>query len=266
MPLSPRVRPYDNVLLDLDGCVWVGDEALPGAAEAVSALREGGKKLLFLTNDVRHPPEGFVRKLWKLGVQASLDEVLSVGSAVQFWLAENYSGTAYVVGAQALVDHVADAGLRIVNHTPFATRADVVVVAGHDDLVFEELKVAAQAVIRGAELIGATRDANFPMPDGPWPGTGAVLAAIEVAAGRQATFIVGKPEAVMYAAALDRLERRAHARGGRPPRRRRRRRAPRRVGFRPGPDRRDLPRAGRRRPAPPHPRRRFPRRPGPWLG
>jgi glycerol-1-phosphatase len=205
VPLSPRVRSYDNFLLDLDGCVWVGDEALPGAAEAVAALREAGKKILFLTNDVRHPPEGFVRKLWKLGVQASLDEVLSVGSAVQFWLAENYTGTAYVVGAQALVDHVADAGLRVVNHTPFATRADVVVVAGHDDLVFDELKVASQAVIRGAELIGATRDANFPMPDGPWPGTGAVLAAIEVAAGRKASFVVGKPESVMYAAALDRL-------------------------------------------------------------
>ena len=91
----------------------------------------------------------------------------------------------YVVGSQALVDHVADAGLRIVNNTPFATRADVVVVGGHDDLVFEELKIATQAVLRGAELIGATRDANFPMPDGPWPGTGAVLAAIEVATGRQ---------------------------------------------------------------------------------
>jgi HAD superfamily hydrolase (TIGR01450 family) len=158
-----------------------------------------------LTNDVRHPPEGFVRKLWKLGVQASLDEVLPVGSAVQFWLAERYSGTAFVVGAQALVDHVADSGLRVVNNTPFATRADVVVVAGHDELVFEELKIATQAVLRGADLIGATRDANFPMPDGPWPGTGAVLAAVEVATGRQATSVVGKPEPVMYAAALDRL-------------------------------------------------------------
>jgi glycerol-1-phosphatase len=205
VPLSPRVRPYDNLLLDLDGCVWVGDEALPGAAEAVAALRDEGKSILFLTNDVRHPPEGFVRKLWKLGVQASLDEVLSVGSAVQFWLAERYSGTAFVVGAQALVDHVADAGLRVVNNTRFASRAEVVVVAGHDDLVFEELKIAAQAVMRGAELIGATRDANFPMPDGPWPGTGAVLAAIEVASGRQAAYVVGKPEGVMYAAALDRL-------------------------------------------------------------
>jgi HAD superfamily hydrolase (TIGR01450 family) len=205
VPVTPRLRPYDNVLLDLDGCVWVGDQALPGAADAVAALREEGKAILFLTNDVRHPPEGFVRKLWKLGVQASLDEVLSVGAAVQFWLAERYSGTAYVVGARALVDHVADAGLRVVNNTPFASRADVVVVAGHDDVVFDELKIAAQAVIRGAELIGATRDANFPMPDGPWPGTGAILAAIEVASGRQASFVVGKPESVMYTAALDRL-------------------------------------------------------------
>ena len=57
-------------------------------------------------------------------------------------------------------------------------------------------------MIRGAELIGATRDANFPMPDGLWPGTGAVLAAIEVASGRKADHIVGKPEPAMYEAAL----------------------------------------------------------------
>ena len=193
------------MLLDLDGCVWVGDDAIPGAADAVSALREAGKSVLFLTNDVRRPPEGFVRQLWKLGFQASLDEVVSVGAALQFRLAERNRGSAYVVGSQALVDHVADAGLRVVNNTQFATRADVVVVGGHEDLVFDELKIAAQAVIRGAELIGATRDASFPMPDGAWPGTGAVLAAIEVAAGRKAHHVVGKPEPAMYEAAIDRL-------------------------------------------------------------
>jgi HAD superfamily hydrolase (TIGR01450 family) len=207
LAISPAVRPYDHLLLDLDGCVWVGDEALPGAVDAVTALREAGKSVLFLTNDVRNPPEGFVRKLWRLGFQASLEEVLSVGAALQFALAEQRTGrgTAYVVGSQALVDHVADAGLRVVNHTQFATRADVVVVAGHDELVFDELKLATQAVLRGAELIGATRDASFPMPDGMWPGTGAVLAAIETASGRRASRIIGKPEAAMYTAARDRL-------------------------------------------------------------
>src|SRR4051812_44778843 len=167
-PLSPAVRPYDHLLLDLDGCLWLGDEPVAGAADAVVALREAGKSVLFLTNDVRQPPEGFVRKLWRLGFRASLDEVLSVGAALQFALAERGSGqgAAYVVGSQALVDHVAEAGYRIVNHTPFAARADIVVVAAHDDFVYDELKIATQAVLRGAELIGATRDAKFPMPDG----------------------------------------------------------------------------------------------------
>src|ERR1700754_4016513 len=126
--LSPAVRPYDHLLLDLDGCLWLGDEPIPGAADAVVALREAGKSVLFLTNDVRQPPEGFVRKLWRLGFQAALDEVLSVGAALQFELAgRSGQGAAYVVGSQALVDHVAEAGYRIVNNTRFATRADIVV-------------------------------------------------------------------------------------------------------------------------------------------
>jgi HAD superfamily hydrolase (TIGR01450 family) len=204
VPLSPAVRPYDHLLLDLDGCVWLGDEALPGAVEAVAALREAGKSVLFLTNDVRHAPEGFVRKLWRLGFQAALDEVLSVGAALQFALADRH-GTAYVVGSEAIIEHVAEAGLRVVNRTPFATRADTVVVAGHEDFDFDELKLASQAVLRGAELIGVTRDASDPMPDGPWPGTGAVLAAVETATGRRAARVVGKPEPAMYRAALDRL-------------------------------------------------------------
>jgi HAD superfamily hydrolase (TIGR01450 family) len=203
--LTPRIARYDQVLLDLDGCLWVGDEALAGAPEAVAALRDGGKAVAFLTNDVRHAPEEFVRKLWKLGFQAALSEVVTAGAAVQYLLTERNGGAAYVVGTQALVDHVAEAGMRIVNRTEFASRADVVVVGAHDALTYEELRIAAQAVTRGAQLVGATRDASFPMPDGPWPATGAVLAAIETAAGRPADRIAGKPEPAMYEAARDRL-------------------------------------------------------------
>jgi HAD superfamily hydrolase (TIGR01450 family) len=201
LTLSPALRPYDHVLLDLDGCVWVGDVPCDGAADAVAALREAGRSVRFLTNDVRHGPEEFVRKLWRLGFQAAVDEVLSVGAAVQRLMTEREGGAAFVIGSQPLVDHVADAGLRVVNRTPFATRADVVVVGAHEDFTYEELKVAAQAVARGALLVGATRDGSFPMPDGPWPGTGAVLAAVEAAAGRTADFVVGKPEPPMYEAA-----------------------------------------------------------------
>jgi HAD superfamily hydrolase (TIGR01450 family) len=206
VPLNPAVARYDNVLLDLDGCLWLGDEAIEGAPEAVAALRDAGKGIAFLTNDVRHAPEEFVRKLWRLGFQAAVDEVVTCGAALQFVLAErNAAGAAFVIGSQALVDHVADAGLRVVNNTEFATRADLVVVGGHEAFDFRELRIATQAVLRGAELIGATRDRTFPMPDGPWPGSGAVLAAVEEATGRRAQRTIGKPEPDMYDAARDRL-------------------------------------------------------------
>ncbi|MDQ6605926.1 MAG: HAD family hydrolase, partial [Actinomycetota bacterium] len=70
MRLSPLLQAYDHVILDLDGCVWVGQECTRGAPEAIAAIRSSGKTLAFLTNDARHSPEEYVRKLWGLGVQA----------------------------------------------------------------------------------------------------------------------------------------------------------------------------------------------------
>lgn len=206
MPLSPLLRRYDQVLLDLDGCVWVGDDPTPGAVEAVAALRQAGKALAFVTNDGRRGGEEFVRKLWRLGFQASLEEVVTVGGALQHWLAErrDRAATAFVIGSPAIWRHVEDAGLRIVNGTDLAGRADVVVVAGHDAFDYAELRGATQAVLRGAGLVAAGRDPTFPMPDGPWPGTGAVVAAVERATGAVAVS-VGKPEAALFEAALDRL-------------------------------------------------------------
>jgi HAD superfamily hydrolase (TIGR01450 family) len=204
--LSPRVSAYDGLLLDLDGCVWVGDAAIEGAPEAVGALREAGKRLVFLTNDPAHAPEEYVRKLWRLGFRASVDEIVTVGIATEHHLSAREGGAALVLGSQALVDHVALAGMRIVNGTDMATRADVVVVSGHVDFDYGELRAATQAVLRGGELVGVGRDATFPMPDGLWPGSGAVLAAVEAATGRTATVVIGKPELPMYETALAILE------------------------------------------------------------
>jgi HAD superfamily hydrolase (TIGR01450 family) len=200
--LSPRVSGYDGLLLDLDGCLWIADEAIDGAPEAVAALREAGKRIVFLTNDPKHAPEDYVRKLWRLGFRAATDEVITVGTATEHHLAARGGGSALVLGSQALVDHVALAGMRIVNGTDMATRADVVVVSGHEHFDYGELRTATQAVLRGAQLVGVGRDATFPMADGPWPGSGAVLAAVEAATGRTADVVMGKPELPMYEAAL----------------------------------------------------------------
>src|SRR5215212_861563 len=96
MPLSPLLQRYEQVILDLDG----------------------GKRVAFVTNDPRHAGEEFVRKLWGIGVRASLADVVTVGAAVQHLLAETRrAGTAFVIGTDALRRHVTDAGVRVVNHT-----------------------------------------------------------------------------------------------------------------------------------------------------
>lgn len=205
MPLSPLLARYDHVLIDLDGCVWIEDTLVPGTPEALNELRAAGKTISFLTNGVRHSPEEYVRKLWSLGLKASLEEIVSAGAAIQFDLAGRLPGaTAFVIGAPAIFRHVSESGHRIVNGTAQATSADVVVIAGHDDFTFAELRDATQAVLAGAEMIAAGRDRTFPAADGQWPGTGALVAALEYATERTAR-IVGKPDPLIFSTALDRL-------------------------------------------------------------
>lgn len=205
MPLSPLLAKYENLLLDLDGCVWVGNAPTPGTPEAVSELRAAGKRLAFVTNDSRRSPEEYVRKLWALGLRASLEEVVTVGGALQHVLVDGGVGKrAYVIGSQAIFRHVSDAGQRIVNRSDRQTEADIVVVAGHDDFDFEELRDATRAILAGAELIAADRDRTFPTEDGMSPGTGAIVAALEYATGVTAQ-IVGKPEPQIFRTALDRV-------------------------------------------------------------
>jgi glycerol 3-phosphatase-2 len=205
MPLSPLLAKYDNVLLDLDGCVWVGSTVVQGAPEAIAELRAAGKSLAFVTNDSRRSPEEYVRKLWSFGVRASLEEVVTVGGALQHMLADRGPGVrTYVIGSRAVFRHVADSGQRIVNGTDAEAQADLVIVAGHDDFDFDELRTATRAVLAGAEMIAADRDRTFPTDDGVSPGTGAIVAALEFATGRTAR-VVGKPEPQVFYTALDRI-------------------------------------------------------------
>jgi HAD superfamily hydrolase (TIGR01450 family) len=203
--LSPLVARYDQLIVDLDGCVWIGDQAVDGSVDAIELLRGAGKRVAFATNNSRRTGEDYVRKLWGLGIQASLGDVVTVGGAMQHLLAETRPGmTVFVIGTQAMVDHVADAGLKVMNNTDLATRADLVVVSGTEQVSYDEIRTATLALRRGADFLATSRDPTYPMPDGFWPGTGAILAAVETASGRTAA-VVGKPEPQLFLTALERL-------------------------------------------------------------
>lgn len=203
--LSAFAAGYDNFVLDMDGTLWIGDELTPRADEAVAAIREAGKGLVFVTNNPRRAAEDYVAKMWRLGMQASPSDVVTVGGATQHLLAETRQGrTAYVIGSDALKKHVADAGLKVLNGTDLDTRADVVVIGGTDEWTSHDVRIAAMAARRNGDLVATSVDPTYPMPDGFWPGTGALVKAVEVASGRTAV-VVGKPEPQLVHTALDRL-------------------------------------------------------------
>ena len=193
---------FDAFFLDLDGVVYVGDEALPRATETIAELRADGKRVLFLTNDPRHARRDYAAKLTRLGIPATEDDVLTSGAATAVYLArhEHAEGrTAYVIGTEALKDEMRAVGLSVLEGEA-GRDADLVIVGGHGGFDYTELRIASQSVHRGARLYACNRDAAFPMPDGPWPAVGAIVAAVETAAGVKA-IAVGKPEPPMFEAA-----------------------------------------------------------------
>jgi glycerol 3-phosphatase-2 len=191
---------YDALLIDLDGVVYRGEEPVPGAAEAIDALRQAGARLVFLTNNSSRTPEHVAEKLSRLGVRAGRSEILTSALATAAMLRSEAEPprTAYVIGQRGIREALEGIGVRLVDGT--AGPVDAVVVGWDSTVDYDRLKTGALLVQRGARLIGTNPDGSYPAPDGLWPGAGALLAAVVATTGVEPT-VVGKPAAPMFEAA-----------------------------------------------------------------
>ncbi len=189
---------FDGFLVDLDGVVWVGREAVAGAAEALRELLDGGKEIVFVTNNPGRAASTYAERLREIGVAADEERVVTAGTATAGLAAARLGagGGVFVIGAPAFHDSVAETGLTLLVGEA-ARRATGVLVSGHRGFDYEELLTATMALQEGASLFATSRDPTLPMPGGAWPGTGAVLAAVETASGARAE-IGGKPERHLF--------------------------------------------------------------------
>jgi HAD superfamily hydrolase (TIGR01450 family) len=198
--------PYDVILLDLDGVLYRWPEPIPGAAEAVAALRKAGKRIAFVTNNSSRTPAQVAERLGSVGVVADPEEVVSSALVTATILAERGTRSAFVIGEEGLVEALTDAGIRVVDASE---EVDSVVVGFDRGADYTTLKEASVLVQRGVALVASNADPSFPAPGGEsWPGAGALLAAIETTTGIRGE-VFGKPEAPLFERAL------ASAGGGR---------------------------------------------------
>ncbi len=107
--------PYDAILLDLDGVLYRWPEPIPGAADAVAALRKAGKRIAFVTNNSSRTPVQAVERLASAGVDAKPEEVVTSAMATATILAERGIGSAFVIGEEGLLEALTQAGIAVVN-------------------------------------------------------------------------------------------------------------------------------------------------------
>jgi HAD superfamily hydrolase (TIGR01450 family) len=176
-------------VLDLDGVVWLGDQPIPGAAEAVGTLRARGERVLFATNNSFARLAEQEAKLERFGIPAHGDVLTSAMAAARLVEAGE---RALVCGGPGIAEALEGRGAMPVRDGD----ADAVVVGFHRDFDYERLRVAVRAVQRGARLIATNDDATYPTPDGPIPGGGAIVAAVSYASGVRPV-VAGKPHAPM---------------------------------------------------------------------
>jgi len=192
---------YDLVILDLDGVVFLIDKPISGAAEAVEQIRAVGVPVIFATNNASRRAREAADLLSGMGVPARAEEVFTSASAAARLLAERFEPGAriLVVGADALREEVADAGLSVVAR---AHDAPAAVVQGYGPRVgWPELAEATLAIRAGALWMATNMDRTLPSPRGALPGNGSLVAAVATALGRQPDLVVGKPSPGLFQAA-----------------------------------------------------------------
>jgi glycerol 3-phosphatase-2 len=203
VPLSagaaePPCRAYDVALLDLDGVVYVGPEAVPGVPQALAAARAAGMRLGFVTNNASRTPEEVAGHLTALDVPASAAEVITSSQAAATVVAQRLGADARVlpVGGPGVAAALEAAGLTVVSR---AEDEPLAVVQGYGrDVGWTELAEAVVAVRNGAEHVATNADATIPSPRGPLPGNGALVGVVSAVTGRR-PLVTGKPDPAMHA-------------------------------------------------------------------
>jgi HAD superfamily hydrolase (TIGR01450 family) len=187
------VDPYDCVGFDLDGVIYRGPDGVPGAAEAIAELRRRGKKLGFVTNNAQRPPQAVVDHLNRLGVPATVEDVVTSAQAeARLMAAELPPGAeVLIVGSRALADEIALVGLAPTFQRSPATQA--IVVGFEPGLTWEDFNQGCYAVQQGARYYACNDDQTRPTDQGIAIGMGGMLAAIERALPGLTPPKAGKP-------------------------------------------------------------------------
>jgi HAD superfamily hydrolase (TIGR01450 family) len=194
---DPLDTAYDVALLDLDGVVYLGGTAIPGAAQALRKAHAAGMRLAYVTNNAFRTPAAIAALLTSFGAPATVQDVVTSAQAAARLLAERLPAGApvLVIGGSGLRMAVRERGLRPVSTA--MDRPQAVVQGYWPDLSYSMLAEGGLAVAAGALFVASNGDLTLPGPRGRQPGNGSLIQVIATATGVQ-PLVAGKPEPPLH--------------------------------------------------------------------
>ncbi|MDR0416387.1 MAG: HAD-IIA family hydrolase, partial [Propionibacteriaceae bacterium] len=197
---------FDAYLFDMDGTVYLGSGALPGAVELMRAIDQAGRRRAFVTNNPTRTRAEYAAKLAGLGIPATPEDVVTSATLTAAWiLAHRPDAVCFPVGEAPLHEELSSRGIRL-SEDP----AEITLVISSYDRTFAywKLQVAFDALRNRPEcgFIATHPDFYCPFPGGRGePDAAAITAAIEACTRRTCELVVGKPSPTMLTTALELL-------------------------------------------------------------
>jgi NagD protein len=187
-------------LLDMDGTITLGEEALPGAAPFFQTLDRLGADYIFLTNNSSHDAGHYVRRLNRIGIRASREQVLTSTDALALYLRsigpQNRAPVLYPVGTPGFEHDLTAAGMVLEKRR--GQPVDFVVLGFDTTLVYEKLDIACDYIRGGTPYLAANPDRVCPLAGGKvLPDCGALIAFMQTCTGRDPLRVIGKPDPAM---------------------------------------------------------------------
>ena len=196
--MAAALEGIEGLLLDLSGVVYVQDEAVPGAADALAKLRDGGIPLRLVTNTTMRPRRSILERLERLGIEAEPSELLTPATLA----ARRCEEAGYESVSLVVLDELRE-DLEGLEEGEGSVDAVIVGDLG-EGWDYEVLNRAFRQLMDGAELIALQKNRYWETAEGLSLDAGPFVSALEYATGREAE-VVGKPSDSFFELALSEL-------------------------------------------------------------
>jgi HAD superfamily hydrolase (TIGR01458 family) len=196
--MTASLEGIEGLLLDLSGVVYVQDEAVPGAPEAIAGMRAAGIPIRLVTNTTMSPRRSILGRLDRLGIEADPSELLTPATLA----AKHCEDAGYESVSLVVLDELRE---DLQGLTEGDGSVDAVIVGDLGDRWdYEVLNAAFRRLMDGAELIALQKNRYWETADGLSLDAGPFVAALEYATGREAE-VMGKPSGAFFQLALSDL-------------------------------------------------------------